>query len=69
MYARSTTVQGNTQSLDDAIAYMRDEVMPAVQQMEGCIGLSLMCDRGSGRCIATSAWETERRCTANPGCV
>ena len=59
MYARSTTVQGNTQSLDDAIAYMRDEVMPAIQQMEGCIGMSLMCDRDSGRCIATSAWETE----------
>jgi quinol monooxygenase YgiN len=59
MYARSTTVQGNPQSLDDAITYMRDEVMPAIQQMEGCIGLSLMCDRDSARCIATSAWETE----------
>jgi heme-degrading monooxygenase HmoA len=59
MYARSSTVQGNPQSLDDAIAYMRDEVMPAVQEMDGCIGLSLMCDRDSGRCIATTAWETE----------
>jgi quinol monooxygenase YgiN len=59
MYARSTTVQGNPQSLDDAITYLRDEVMPAVQEMEGCIGMSLMCDRDSGRCIATTAWETE----------
>jgi heme-degrading monooxygenase HmoA len=59
MYARSTTVRGNPQSLDDAIAYLRDEVMPAVQDMEGCIGLSMLCDRDSGRCIATTAWETE----------
>jgi quinol monooxygenase YgiN len=59
MYARSTTVRGNPQSLDDAIAYLRDEVMPAVQEMDGCIGLSMMCDRDSGRCIATTAWETE----------
>jgi heme-degrading monooxygenase HmoA len=33
--------------------------MPALQQVDGCIGLSLLVDRGSGRCIATSAWETE----------
>ena len=59
MYARSTTVRGNPQSLDDAIAYLRDEVMPAVQEMDGCIGLSMLCDRASARCIATTAWETE----------
>jgi quinol monooxygenase YgiN len=59
MYARSTTVRGNPQSLDGAIAYLRDEVMPAVQEMDGCIGMSMMCDRDSGRCIATTAWETE----------
>jgi len=27
--------------------------------MDGCIGLSMLCDRDSGRCIATTAWETE----------
>jgi quinol monooxygenase YgiN len=59
MYARSTTVRGNPQSLDDAIAYLRDEVMPAAQEMDGCVGMSMMCDRDSGRCIATTAWETE----------
>jgi heme-degrading monooxygenase HmoA len=59
MYARSTTVRGNPQSLDQAIRYMRDEVMPAVQQMDGCIGLSMICERDTGRCIATTAWQTE----------
>jgi heme-degrading monooxygenase HmoA len=59
MYARSTTVRGNPQSLDDAIAYLRDEVMPVAQEMDGCIGMSMMCDRDTGRCIATTAWETE----------
>ena len=59
MYARSTTTRGNPQMIDDAIAYLRDEVMPAITAMDGCIGLSMMCDRDSGRCIATSAWENE----------
>jgi quinol monooxygenase YgiN len=69
MYARSTTVRGNPQSLDDAIAYLRDEVMPAVQEMNGCIGMSMMCDRDSGRCIATTAWETEEAMHDSEGAV
>jgi quinol monooxygenase YgiN len=56
MYARSTTVRGDPMRLDDGIAYVRDEVMPAVQQMSGCVGLSMLCDRDSGRCIVTTAW-------------
>jgi heme-degrading monooxygenase HmoA len=27
--------------------------------MDGCVGMSTMVDRGSGRCIITTAWETE----------
>lgn len=33
--------------------------MPAARALEGYIGLSLICDRQSGRCIATSAWSTQ----------
>ncbi len=61
MYARSTTIQAQPSSIDDGIAYVRDEVMPALQAMDGYVGLSLLVDRESGRCIATSAWETEER--------
>jgi quinol monooxygenase YgiN len=56
MYARSTTIRGNPQALDDGIAYVRDKVMPAVQQMDGCVGLSMLCDRETGRSIVTTAW-------------
>jgi heme-degrading monooxygenase HmoA len=33
--------------------------MPALQAMDGYIGLSMLVDRESGRCITTSAWDTE----------
>jgi quinol monooxygenase YgiN len=59
VYARSTTFQAQPSSIDAGIAHIRNEVMPALEEMDGCIGLSLMVDRESGRCIATSAWETE----------
>jgi quinol monooxygenase YgiN len=56
MYARSTTVRGNAQTMDDEIAYVRDEVLAALQGMSGCVGVSMLCDRDDGRAIITSAW-------------
>ncbi|RBY76268.1 hypothetical protein DQ239_14905 [Blastococcus sp. TF02-09] len=58
MYARSTTVQADPQRIDDGIAHVRDEVMPTVQSMPGCMGLSMLCDRDSGRCIVTTSWDS-----------
>jgi quinol monooxygenase YgiN len=59
MYARSTTIRGRPEAIDECIAFIRDEVQPAVTGLDGCLGLSMVADRASGRCIATSAWETE----------
>ncbi|MFI5712233.1 putative quinol monooxygenase [Kribbella sp. NPDC051620] len=47
------------ESVDAGIAEVCDSVMPMVTQMEGCIGLSMLVDRTSGRCIVTSAWRSE----------
>ena len=59
MYARSTSLQARVSSMDAGITLIRDEVLPAVQAMQGCVGLSMMTDRNSGRCIVTSAWESQ----------
>ena len=69
MYARSTTVHADPQSIDDGIAYIRDEVMPAVQSMPGCMGLSMLCDRSSGRCIITTSWDSEESMSASRDAV
>ncbi|MGY1707878.1 antibiotic biosynthesis monooxygenase [Geodermatophilus sp. SYSU D00758] len=59
MYARSNTVHGDPASVDAGIAHVRDEVMPLLTGMDGCIGLSMLADRETGRCIVTSAWRDE----------
>jgi quinol monooxygenase YgiN len=56
MYARSTTVRGTPQGMDAGISYVRDKVQPAVQQMDGCVGLSMLAERETGRCIVTTSW-------------
>jgi heme-degrading monooxygenase HmoA len=59
VYARSTTIQAQPSSIDAGIAHVRDVMMPALQQIEGYVGVSLLVDRHSGRCIETSSWETQ----------
>ena len=58
MYARSTTIQAQPLSVDIGIAHVRDVVMPALQGIDGYVGLSLLVDRQSGTCIVTSSWES-----------
>ncbi|MCU1630663.1 MAG: hypothetical protein JWP64_5612 [Pseudonocardia sp.] len=58
MYARSTTILAHPENLDRGIALARDEVLPAVLDAPGSIGMSMIVDRESGRCIATTAWES-----------
>jgi heme-degrading monooxygenase HmoA len=59
MYARSNTVRADAAKVDEVIAFVRDDVMATVQGVDGFVGLSLLVDRGSGRCVVTTSWATE----------
>jgi heme-degrading monooxygenase HmoA len=59
MYARSTTFKDKPEAIEAGIAMVRDEVMPAVEAMAGCVGISMLVDRDTGGCIVTTAWDTE----------
>jgi quinol monooxygenase YgiN len=59
VHARSTTIRAHPESIESGIAHIRDEVMPTVLGMEGCVGISMLVDRTSGRCVVTTAWRSE----------
>ena len=65
VYARSTTIQAQPSSIDAGVAHIRDAVMPRLQEVDGCVGLSLLADQRTGRCIVTTAWETEEAMRAS----
>jgi heme-degrading monooxygenase HmoA len=58
VFARSTTIRANPELIDTGIAHVRDEVMPMALGLEGCIGISMLVDRVSGRVIVTTAWQS-----------
>ncbi|MFI5623779.1 antibiotic biosynthesis monooxygenase family protein [Nocardioides sp. NPDC051685] len=65
MYARSTTFQGRPANVDAGIAFVNTEVGPMLDQIEGCRGLSMLVDRETGQCIATTSWENEEAMRAS----
>jgi hypothetical protein len=59
VYARSTTFQGMPGNIDAGITFIKSEAGPMLDKIEGCRGLSMLVDRATGHCIATSSWENE----------
>lgn len=60
MFARTVTSDSRPESVEQDILYIQDTVFPQLREMPGYIGVSLVADRTTGRCIATSAWDTEQ---------
>jgi len=65
MYARSTTFQGRPENIDAGIKFVKTEAASMLNQIDGCRGLSLLVDRQTGQCIATSSWDSEEKMLAS----
>ena len=56
MYARTTIIRGDKKGIGEGMAFLRDEAVPQMKHMDGFVGISMLADGSSGRCIVTSAW-------------
>lgn len=59
MHARSTTFNGRPENIDAGIVFVANEARPMLDKIESCRGLSMLVDRETGQCIATSSWKDE----------
>ncbi|BBZ07462.1 hypothetical protein MDOR_16310 [Mycolicibacterium doricum] len=64
MFARTTTIEARPDAVDAGIGHIRNEVMPVLRDIDGCVGLSLLVERESCRCITTTAWESAEAMSA-----
>ena len=64
MYARSITFHGRPSNIDAGISFVHNEVWPTLEQIDGCRGISLLVDRDTGHCIATTSWQSEETMAA-----
>jgi hypothetical protein len=65
MYARSTTFHGRPENIDAGIKFIKTEAAPVLYRIDGCRGLSMLVDRQTGECIATSSWVSEETMLAS----
>ena len=65
MYARVTTIQASPGKLDALVRVYEKTVLPAAQAQLGFRGTYLLTDRGGGKCVAVTFWETEDDALAN----
>jgi heme-degrading monooxygenase HmoA len=65
MQARVTTFEGPADQLEEGARQARDQILPAVRQLAGFKGMYLLADRGSGKALAITLWESEEALRAS----
>jgi hypothetical protein len=59
MLARVTTLEAPPDRMDDAARYVREQVIPQLQQMDGFKGFIALGYRQSGKLEGVALWESE----------
>ena len=59
MYARVINAVVRPEKMEELLAVVSDELLPAARQQEGSRGILLLTDIGSRRAISVSLWESK----------
>ena len=62
MYARVIKSNLFVGKADDAVSIWRDKVAPSIKQAKGFKGAYLVGDRGTGKGLTITLWESKGRC-------
>src|SRR5215217_9602486 len=65
MFARVSTFEGAPEHVGEQIRYAREQVLPALEELEGFSGILGLADRQSGKVLAVTLWESEQAVRAS----
>ena len=65
MFARITTIQIKSNTLDETEKIYRESVIPAAKSQKGYQGTYLLADRKTGKGVAFTLWDSEEDAIAN----
>ena len=65
MHARMSILEGPADQVDEGMRYVREQVLPQLQQQDGFEGFVVLSDRQSGKIIGVSLWESEQALRAS----
>jgi heme-degrading monooxygenase HmoA len=65
MHARMSILEGPADRVDEGMSYVREQVLPLIQQQDGFKGFIALSDRQSGKVIGVSFWESEQAMRAS----
>jgi hypothetical protein len=60
MFVRATTIDADPTRIAEGVDFVRNSVVPAVNTLPGCLGLSMFVDRDNALVTASTAYETEQ---------
>jgi len=60
MHARVSTFEGGSiEQIEEGVQLIREQVIPAAQQIDGYMGIISLADRASGKGLTITLWESE----------
>jgi len=65
MFARVVTIQLKSDTLDEAIKFFRESMIPAAKSQKGYQGGYLLTDRKTGKGISVAFWDSQEDIRAN----
>ena len=65
MFARVSTFEGSPEQVDELSRYAREQVLPALEDLDGFNGILGLADRQSGKVLAVTLWESEQAMSAS----
>jgi hypothetical protein len=69
MHVRISTVQGDTNKIEDGVAVINEKVLPTLKGVDGFRAANFMVDRRSGKLVGVAFWDSEEAMNASAGAV